>query len=238
MSALRKPTLGFSLIELAVVLAVITLVLGSLIVPITMQAEQRQYSQTDSAMDDVMEALLGYAILNGYLPCPDTDNDGIQNRTGGVCSTIVGNFASGNLPYSDLGLQTARWDSWGNRYRYQVYASFASSAVPFTLSTTTLSAIRVCATAATCATNYYTTAGIAMVLSHGKNGYGATNATNNTALGAPTSADELENTNNNRDFVWRPRTDVGATAGEFDDTMKWMNTYPLINRMVQAGKLP
>lgn len=224
--------------EMAVVLAIVTLVLGSLLVPLTMQTEQRQYSQVEKTFDEVMDALMGYALINGYLPCPDTNNDGVENRTGGVCTTITGVFAAGTIPYSDLGLQNARWDPWGNRYRYQVYASFASSAAPFTLATATTNGVRVCATASTCATSFYTQAGIVMLVSHGKNGLGGTNATNNTAMAAATSADEVENTDGDRDFVWRPRTEVGTTAGEFDDALRWMNAFPLFNRMVQAGKLP
>lgn len=231
---------GFTIMEMAVVLAIVTLVLGSLLVPLTMQTEQRQYAQVEKTFDDVMDALMGYAAINGYLPCPDTDNDGVENRTGGVCTTIVSNFSYGTIPYSDIGLQSARWDPWGNRYRYQIFAAFASSSSPFTFSSipSTATGIRVCATASTCTSNYYTRQGIVMLVSHGKNGYGATNANSNTTLTAPTSADELANTNNDRDFVWRPRTDVGTTAGEFDDALRWLNPWPVYNRMIQAGKLP
>ncbi len=37
---------------------------------------------TDRAMAEIREALLGYAMINRRLPCPDTDMDGSQNGGG------------------------------------------------------------------------------------------------------------------------------------------------------------
>ena len=218
---------GFSLIEVAVVLFILTLILGSVLVPLQTQVEQRQISTTEKTLNDVRESLLGFAVANGHLPCPDTDNDGIENVTaGGQCSAISSNIAHGNLPWQTL--SAASSDVWGNRFRYAVreqYARRAPSAV-FALNTTAPN-LRVCTTTS-CATTL-TSSAVAVILSHGKNA--------TTAAGSG-SADEQQNNNSDRDFVSRIVTDTSATAGEFDDVVTWLSVYPLYNRMVSAGKLP
>jgi hypothetical protein len=75
-------------------------------------------------------------------------------------------------------------------------------------------------------------------LSHGKNGLGAINSLTNSLNPVPTTADELENTDGNANFVSRVATPAEATAGEFDDIVTWLSKYTLFNRMVAAGKLP
>lgn len=71
---------GFTLIEVAVVLFIVTILLGSILIPLATQVEQRQISDTQKTLEEIREALIGFAVVNGYLPCPDTDNDGTENR--------------------------------------------------------------------------------------------------------------------------------------------------------------
>src|SRR5258708_2672273 len=220
---MRRCQHGFTLVEIAIALFVIALLVGSMLVPLATQVEQRKISETQKLLDEIRQALLGYALANGYLPCPDkttaagagTANDRQEdvNAVAGTCVT-----QEGNLPWVTLGV--TGYDSWGNRYRYRVHPSFSQRApLPlFTLSTT--SNLQVCADQG-CGTSL--TAGTdgppAVVLSHGKNGYGAINSITNTANPAPTSLDELANTNGTADtiYVSHAQTDVGSTAGEFDD---------------------
>lgn len=226
---------GFSLLEVAVVLFIITLLLGSILVPLATQVEQKQINDTERAMDEIREALIGYAVANGNLPCPDTDANGSENITGGACSTIVGGVAAGRLPYTNLGLGNA--DVWGNRYTYVVNANYAqrSPSTPFTLATAGTS-IRVCTTQA-CTTTLSTTAVLA-VISHGKNGAGAINFENNAQNALSASPDEQDNYGTDADVVYRPLQSGGAAANEFDDIVVWLSRYTLINRMVSAGVLP
>jgi type II secretory pathway pseudopilin PulG len=67
---LRRRSIGFSLIELAVVIFVIALLLGGLLIPLQTQVESRNYEQTQRILEQAREALLGYAAAYGYLPCP------------------------------------------------------------------------------------------------------------------------------------------------------------------------
>lgn len=230
-------TRGFTLIELAVAMFILVLLLGSILVPLATQVEQRQISDTQRTLEEVKEALVGFAVVNGYLPCPDTDNDGLENANAGAgqCSTVASSISVGNLPWQTLGMASA--DVWGNRFRYVVREPFArrSPDTPFSLNTTTPN-VRVCASA-TCG-SILTSNAVAAILSYGKNGYGATNSLSGTVNPAPTSADELENTNNDRTVVSRVQTPAGTPAGEFDDIVTWLPVYILFNRMITAGKLP
>jgi prepilin-type N-terminal cleavage/methylation domain-containing protein len=233
-----RPAHGFSLIEMAVVLFVITLLIGSLLVPLSTQVEQRQVSETEKALAEIREALLGFAVANGYLPCPDTGTNGLENINAGTgfCNTITVNVACGRLPHATLGV--ANSDVWGNRFTYCINEQFArrAPAALFSLSTAGTD-VNICANQA-CGTPISTSAVLAVV-SHGRNGFGAINLASGAQNPAAPHVDEQENyDNNDRFIVWRTRTTAGATAGEFDDIVAWLPRFTLFNRMVAAGKLP
>ena len=53
---------GFTLVEMAVVVVVMALILGSILVPLSTQVEQRQVVDTQRVLEDIKEALIGYAL--------------------------------------------------------------------------------------------------------------------------------------------------------------------------------
>ncbi len=65
----RRPV-GFSLIELAIVLFIVSLLIGGLLMPLSAQNEIRGRQETDKALANIREALIGFAVVNGRLPCP------------------------------------------------------------------------------------------------------------------------------------------------------------------------
>ncbi len=71
---------GFTLLELALVLLVITVLLGGLAVPFTRQIETRRIAETNKAMATIQDALVGYAMSHS-------------------CRCVYGNTPSGG-PYS------------------------------------------------------------------------------------------------------------------------------------------
>lgn len=237
---LRKNHCGFSLVEIAIAIFIITLLLGSILVPLTTQVEQRQIAETQNMLEDIKEALIGHAVAKGHLPCPDktttdanpgTANDGIEDvKADGTCVNATN---TGNVPWATLGLGAS--DPWGNRLRYRVHPSFAqrSPAILFGLATTPNLAVKVTALG----TNL-TDSAVVVIISHGRNGLGAISAQTNVLNPTPSSADEVANYSNNNDYVSRVQTPVGSTAGEFDDNVSWIGRYTLYNRMVAAGKLP
>jgi prepilin-type N-terminal cleavage/methylation domain-containing protein len=221
---------GFTLTEIAIVLMIVALLLAGIMMPLSAQQEIRARQETEKALADVREALIGYAASHAasdgkpYLPCPDSDNppDGIQNRSSspGPCTA-----QEGTLPWTDLGL--GRNDAWNNRFRYRVTAGFSHSSTGFPLNSA--GDMEACADAA-CASSIAGSVP-ALVLSHGPNGFGAFN-TSGGANAAPTNADELENTDADARFVSK------TPDGNFDDLVIWVPHSTLINRLISAGKLP
>jgi len=238
---------GFTLVEIAVAIFIITILLGSILVPLTTQVEQRQVSETQKMLENIKEALIGHAVAKGYLPCPDrtsggagtandTANDGVEDyNTGtGICFSTT---LTGNVPWVTLGL--GAMDPWGNRFRYRVHSAYAQRAPAARFNFSTATNLTVTATSGgTLLTTANPDGAVAVIISHGKNGYGAMNALNNTARPAPTSADEVDNSAGGTSYTSRTITPLGSTAGEFDDIVIWLGKYTLYNRMVAADKLP
>jgi prepilin-type N-terminal cleavage/methylation domain-containing protein len=61
---------GFTLVELAMVLFIVSLLIGGLLMPLSAQNEVRGRQETDRALANIREALIGFAAINGRLPCP------------------------------------------------------------------------------------------------------------------------------------------------------------------------
>lgn len=247
---MKKQNRGFSLIEMAVVLMIVGLLLGGMLVPLSAQIDQRNVSDTQKTLSEIKQALIGYAITYGRLPCPasSTSNGTESFAFGGVASN--GNclnfpsFYNGFVPAATLGLtpldsQGYVIDAWGYRIHYAVTSA---NSYAFTktggIITGGLSALApnllVCAsatgiTATSCgaASNALTSTGVPVVIySIGKNGGSGGTSPDEIANPNPNSAD------NDRVFVSHPPTST------FDDLVDWISPNILYNRMVAAGNLP
>jgi prepilin-type N-terminal cleavage/methylation domain-containing protein len=234
---------GFTLIEMAIVLIIITLVVGSALVPIGAQIEQRQRAETQRTLDEIKEALIGYTLANGVLPCPSGLSAGIPTGIASApCTTST--IATGYIPWVTLGVNNH--DAWGNLIRYAVATKFADSSTPFTLNTASLSAsntitIQSRDTAGTLTT--ISTTIPAAVFSLGKNGYGGLSTDNIAQSGVPANnVDEKQNiASGSLTYFSRTPAPAGTSTtlgGEFDDMVVWISPNILFNRMVAAGKLP
>lgn len=222
---------GFSLIELAVVIVIITLLLGSLLIPLATQIDNRRYTETEKQLAHIREALIGYALAKRHLPCPaKSASDGHEDRTGDVCTKRVG-----FLPWVTLGV--TRHDAWNNLFRYSVTPSFANSDPDSYFALDTNGDIQIKASSTVDLTNNEIPA---IVLSHGKNGFGATSSTG-TARFTPGSwtGDEQVNATDFDEAYVRVRTEnTAAPGGEYDDIVAWVSLNQLFARMVSAGRLP
>ena len=89
---------GYSLVELAVVMLIVSLLIGGLMLPISAQQDVRARQETEKVLTDARESLLGYAIANGRLPCPaSSTSNGIESfctNTTGACGTAIVGFSS------------------------------------------------------------------------------------------------------------------------------------------------
>lgn len=228
---------GFTLVEMAIGMLVIALLIGSILVPLQTQVEQRKVSETEKALSEIKEALMGYALTQGNLPCPAVSAaDGSEDRTAGVCT---GGKRQGFIPWATLG--APKLDSWGRIYRYSVTPAFANSGTKFTLATPRdiLIQTRDGAGAVVPLSNANDIPAVAY--SFGKNGYWG-NMENGSAIGDVSLANADEDVNGNgtgQVFFSRTTTqNTGADGGEFDDLVAWLSPSVLFSRMVAAGRLP
>lgn len=222
---IKRYLAGFSLVEMAIVLAIVGLLLGGLIPLISGQVEQQRRQETRKQLDEIQQALIGYAIINGSLPCPATENDpssanyGVANTS---CSTDA--VAEGYLPWKTLGV--SEMDAWGSKrsgssdawlgyWRYRVDRNFTTT---FTLSTTFSGDALLIKDSSG---NNVTTTGerpVVIVYSTGKN----TTADGQNASYEATSG------------IYQS----DGISSSFDDMLIWISRPQLFNRMVAAGKLP
>ncbi len=246
-----RSTPGFTLVELAVVLLILGLLLGGLLAPLSAQLDQQSVKETQRKLDEIKEALIGFSLANGRLPCPadgaiasGSAGSGVEsyNPTTGQCTIMT----DGVVPWVTLALSET--DAWGRRFTYRVRQDWADQVNPAAPATAGCTEVAAYASFALCSEGNITvkdgsgpsgknvaTNVPALIVSHGKNGYGAYLPTG-TRLPISGDSDEQENTDNNATFVSRA---PGKYADDpYDDQLAWIPPAILKNRMVQAGKLP
>jgi prepilin-type N-terminal cleavage/methylation domain-containing protein len=241
----ERPTVrqrGFTLMELTVVLVIVALLLGGLMVPLSAQRDIKGRQDTEKALGEIREALIGFAVVNGRLPCPasaaiasGTAGAGSEVTTGSG-TALACTSAVGALPWATIGLPES--DAWGNRYTYRVTLNFARGIPQSTFGCTPASdpanaAFALCTpgdiTVLTAASGGATIASNipAAVVSHGRIAAGAYTSSGSQIAGA--AGDELENADADATFV--------SNSGN-DDQVMWLSPNLLMNRMIAAGKLP
>jgi len=251
---MRGESIGFSLPELAIVLVVVGLLAGGMLMPLATQIDLRRTAETRSSLHQAREALQGFAVANGRLPCPAAAGAGGAEAGVGACPLSVGGVADGFLPGVTLGLSPSDnqgyvLDAWGNRLRYAVTAAPAAAPGSFTTSngiakfwrengSPPAADLQICrdsvsisrpgsANADCTAGSALSRAAVAVVFSTGRN-----------SATAGRGADEAANLNGDRVFVAHEEAPAGAPGGEFDDLLVWLSPNILYNRMVAAGRLP
>jgi prepilin-type N-terminal cleavage/methylation domain-containing protein len=257
---------GFTLVEIAIVIVIATLVLGALLVPLAGQIESRRVKDARAKIEEVKEAVLGFAAANGRLPCPaaagsngresfcTTDSGGCTAttvvQTHGRCS----NFFDGYLPAATLGISPTDgngfaidpWESQAGRWRYAV-SDKTIATVNYAL--TAANGMR----SATIASIADPANKLLFVCARG----GSTTATScgagvpalteqapiviwsvgRNASATGASTDEQENGDADAFFVSHDLTDAAGASGEFDDIVGWLSLHVLFSRMLSAGQL-
>lgn len=227
---------AFVLIEVAIALLVLALILGGVLAPLNEQVKQGKVRDTQKAISDVNEALIGFVMINGRLPRPATSvNNGVENVTG--CADDIA--CTGFIPWTTLGV--SKTDAWGNLIRYSVSPVFAGGATgttPFTLASTGTKTIKERDSTATLVD--YATGVPVVVWSHGAENFGSNDAgiarANNSS--GVTNADEITNSTATVTFIKRLESANTAGGGEFDDIVTFIPTSILISKAIAAGKLP
>ena len=253
---------GFSLIEMAVVVVIMSLLLGGLLGPLAAQQDAQKTAETRRLLEEVREGLLGFAAVQGRLPCPDrlADGDGLEDpREDGADPPedgCGGGEYGGWVPWVTLGVSPR--DAWGRRLRYRVTRELTRrvgdpSAAACVTPVPAVAPRNPCVLElgdpgdisvhgrdlATRAERLVARELAAVVLSLGPNGLGGVDAAG--------AEDELRNLDLDATFVARDRSaptpgcrDSAAAAPpcEFDDLLLWVSPHVLYNRLVTAGRLP
>lgn len=238
--------LGFTLIEMAIVLVVIGLLLSGGIVAITPVVQGTKVSETKSKLDRVEQALVLHVIRYGCLPCPATP---------GTASTVAtaGQASAGGTPYAtgcqagacDNTLGVVPWvnleisesdaaDGFGKRFTYALSPGLQSTdgmtrTPPSGYPAGTLDVNNIAGTAITSAAAY-------VLISHGSDGAFGYGTQTGTRAAADTvgSVPQLENSDNDDDFIQDELFQNQASTNFFDDVVRWRSA-PMIVQLCGAN---
>jgi prepilin-type N-terminal cleavage/methylation domain-containing protein len=216
------PPRGFTLIELAVVLVILSLLTGALLAPLSARIDAHHRRLTAAALDDIVDALTGFALIHGRLPCPSLEANPASPAYGLEHPPPCDLSIPGYLPWRSLGMSA--FDAWGSprpttdapwvgHWRYTPDPGFTDA--PITLATVPQSAIRIDDHFGTLTT--VSALPVAVVWSSGAN-------RRNDGLNATYSAAH-------------PAFQSGEVTPEFDDQLRWIGHPTLIARLAQGGRL-
>lgn len=239
---------GFTLIEVAVVLLIIGFILGAVLTPMGAQRENINIKQARQEIKAIEEAIYGFTIAIGRMPCPAQPGGGTESPAGGLCTS-----ASGFVPSASLGIDGRvncdglLLDPWGNPYRYSVTQDDANGAngPDFTTASEIILLqpsglqpdIQICTDSA-CGTNL-TGSAVAVIFSMGSNWntLGGADETQNAGEANIGSTCGLGNygVSNDRDYVSHDRIETGAN--QFNDIVSWVSPNILYAKLLAAGIL-
>lgn len=258
---------GFTILELAITLAVMAMLATVVLVPLVAQIEQRKIAATEKILEQAAEALMGYAAATGRFPCPAVDTG--LNPTGveafattptagtvanGICATFVGFLPAVTLGFTPVDAQGYAIDAWAtrqNRIRYAVSNQTVPVASTNTNPFTRTDGMRTATAGAMAATPLLYVCGSGTGVVAGANCGTAVTLTSNApaviwSVGANaatggTSTDELQNPNPNggsEDRIFVSKIRTDVAGAAFDDIVTWLSVGNLVSRMVMAGQLP
>lgn len=134
---------GYTLIELALVVAIVGVLLGGGLSAYKNRSEANKYHQTEQTIRQIDTAIKNYYAMNGFLPCPadGAQADGTANF--GIAVAYDTNFKScanpntapaglaaeprGVVPVRTIGLDDSfAYDGWGRKISYAVSPGLGS----------------------------------------------------------------------------------------------------------------
>jgi len=132
-----RPVSGFTLTEVAIVVAIVALLLGGLTVTLSAQVAQSNFEETRRRLEQARSLLFAFAIVHGRLPCPARSTsfaDEVRNAAGQCTDgsaedyyggALASGVTGGLLPARAIGFQPVdadgfALDAWGNRIQYAV----------------------------------------------------------------------------------------------------------------------
>ncbi len=232
---------GFSLVELSIVLVIVGLLTSAAVVPLSSTYRHARYKQSQLQLQSIREAMHGYLVTTGRLPCP------LANTTTHSGNSLQGEYCrveQGGLPAVELGLMGERskagalLDAWGREFHYAVsladHDTRGSANTPDWLTTgepATVGAGQLVADLQLCHTNVSAACPqraliadqiVWVILSYGESNSG--------------TGTETENQDNDRVYVHSPFSTNAEQP--FDDQIIWASRSELVYWLLKANWLP
>lgn len=249
----NKKLSGFSLVEMAVVLVIAGLILGTVISAMNTQVTGQRLKSNIERQQVIKQALTNYIARNFHLPCPadptDQTSPGQSQPSGAACLNVLTTTGTapavayvGAVPWLDLGLSEAiATDAYGRRFTYAV----TYSAVGLNLDTVSgmTGNMVIYETARPALANPLNNCtgtspcekfAVAVIVSHGANGFGAYYGAT-TAIGMTgATLHEIANADNaDLSFVARDYSQSGSDA--YDDAVLWLKPDDLLGPLIESN---
>ncbi|WP_267463333.1 type II secretion system protein [Thiomicrorhabdus heinhorstiae] len=113
----RRCCAGFTLMELMVVVVILSWLVWPFLQGVQRVQFEAKRELTETRLSGVKQALLDFVRVNAFLPCPDGNGDGREDRDGmDQCE-----FTHGSVPYLDVFLPPLQLkDAFGGNFIYAV----------------------------------------------------------------------------------------------------------------------
>lgn len=251
---------GFTLIEMAIVFLIIGALLSYTFMPLRAQLETANIKEARGKLAEIEDAIYGFAIANGRLPCPTLPGQGGQSLPldpATVCNSYIGFVPSGTLGLKgETNCDGLLVDPWGRPYRYSVTDSdFDADGSDDFVAINELRNVgiadaapdlQVCrnldaaCNSTTAQPNIIAREVVAVIFSMGTKGR-ANSATENENAGEggtlPSSCGlSAYPIGNDRFYYAATRREIAGQ--EFDDQLIWISPHILYGKLLQAGQIP
>jgi prepilin-type N-terminal cleavage/methylation domain-containing protein len=246
---------GFSLVEMAIVLVIAGLLIGTVLTFGTALISNQRILATKDRQSAIKSALITFVIRNNRLPCPAvptlSESDvgyGNEAATPGTCTSVPNGagVSIGLVPWKSLGLSSdGADDGYHNRYTYAVTTS-QTNLTSSTISgmrgaitvhgSTPVSAVNQLNICTPTGWTYNPCGGVVVLLSHGELGKGAYTASGSRLdLPDAVNVDELENTNIDAAFVDREYN--AGQVNSFNDLVMALDPEDLLLPLITSGSI-